>query len=187
MGRREEAIREAEIARRIDPLSLQANVNLGWQHLRAGRLEEALRQFEATDELHSNFWGVHWGLGHYYRRKGEFGKAVEAFLKAVDVGGGYTLPITDLGYTYAVAGRSAEARVMLDRLKKMAENSYVSPYNMATIHVGLGEIDEAFAWLEKAFEKRSRSLAWLNVAEEYDGLRSDPRFNSLSRRIGLPE
>ena len=58
---------------------------------------------------------------------------------------------------------------------------------MATIHVGLGETDEALAWLEKAFEKRCRSLAWLNVAKEYDGLRSDPRFQSLVKRVGLPE
>ena len=171
MARQEEAIREAEAARMIDPLSLAVNVNLGWQYLRAGRLEEALRQFEKTDELRSDFWGVHWGLGHYHRRKGEYDGAIEAFEKAVEVGGGNTLPMTDLGYTYAIAGRPAEAQDMLDRLKTMAEKSYVSPYSMATIHVGLGEIDEAFAWLEKAFESRSRSIVWLKVAREYDGVR----------------
>ena len=81
----------------------------------------------------------------------------------------------------------AEARAMLDRLKKMAESAYVSSYSMATIHTGLGEIDAAFVWLERAFEERSRSLAWLNVADEYDNLRTDPRFISLLRRVGLPE
>ncbi len=57
---------------------------------------------------------------------------------------------------------------------------------MATIHVGLGEHDEAFVWLDKAYEQRSRSLAWLNVADEYDGLRAEPRFQALAQRIGLP-
>ena len=186
MGRQEESIREAEAAQMIDPLSLGINVNLGWQYLRAGRLEQALSQLEKTDELRSGFWGVHWARGHYYRRKGEYDRAIEAFEKAEGAGGGYTLPMTDLGYTYAIAGRSAEAREILDRLKALAEKSYVSPYNMATVHVGLGEIDETFAWLEKAFESRSRSMAWLNVAREYDGLRSDPRFTSLVERVGLP-
>lgn len=187
MNRQEEAIREAKEARALDPLSLNINVNLGWQYLRAGQLEQAQHQFEKTRELRANFWGSHWGLGHYHRQRKAYDKAIKAFEQAVEVGGGHALPITDLGYTYAVAGRSIEARGMLDRLKAMAVKNYVSPYNMATIHVGLGEVDEAFAWLEKAFETRSRSLAWLKVASEYDGLRSDNRFKSLLKRIGLPE
>lgn len=187
MGRQEEAIREAEAARTIDPLSLAINLNLGWQYLRGGRLDRTLSQLETTDELRSGFWGVHWGLGHYHRQKGAYDEAIEAFEKAVEVGGGYTLPMTDLGYTYGIAGRSDEAREILDRLIALAEKSYVSPYNMATVHVGLGEIDEAFASLERAFESRSRSMAWLMVASEYDGLRSDPRFISLVERVGLPQ
>ena len=103
------------------------------------------------------------------------------------MGGGHTLPLTDLGYTYAVAGKPAGARKMLERLEALAEDGYVSPYNMATIHVGLGEIDDAFVWLEKAFAVRSRSMTWLKVANEYDGLHTDPRFVSLLRRVGLPE
>ena len=187
MGRQEEAIREAEAAKLNDPLSLPANVNLAWQYLRAGRLEQAFGQLEKTGELQTDFWGVHWGLGHYYRQLGKNDEAITAFEKAVEVGGGYTLPMTDLGYTYAIAGRSAAAREMLGQLETMAEQSYVSPYNMAIIHVGLGEVDEAFAWLEKAFEARSRSLAWLRVTTELDGLRSDPRFDSLLRRVGLSD
>ncbi len=97
------------------------------------------------------------------------------------------LPLTDLGYTYAISGQPAKARQVLDRHKALAAQSYVSPFNMATIHAGLGEADEAFAWLEKAYSDRSRSMAWLKVNRDFDDLRSDPRFKSLLSRIGLPE
>jgi TolB-like protein/tetratricopeptide (TPR) repeat protein len=187
MGRQEEAIEQAEQAKALDPLSLAVNTNLGWQYLQAGRLEQARQIFEGTAELDPDFWGVHWGLGHYRRQRGEYDEAIAAFQKAIDAGGGHSMPLSALGYAYAISGQPMEARKMLDRLVALAEESYVSPFNMATIHLGLGELDEAFAWLEKAFAERSRSMAWLNVAKEYDGIRADPRFTSLVRRVGLPE
>ncbi len=116
-----------------------------------------------------------------------YDEAIAAFKRAVDARGGHALPMSALGYTFAVAGRPAQARKVLDDLKALSRETYVSPFNMATIYVGLGEKDEAFAWLDKAFEERSRSLVWLNLMKEYDGLRSDPRFESLLRRIGLSE
>jgi len=187
MGRQDEAIREAEAAKGNDPLSLAANVNLGWQYVRANRLEQARQVFEDTAELDPTFWGVHWGLGQYYRRKGNLDEAIEEFRKAIDAGGGHAMPISALGYTYAIAGQPAEAYEMLEKLNALAVESYVSPFNMAIILAGLSEKEEAFAWLEKAYEDRSRSMAWLNVTDELDGLRSDPRFESLTRRIGLPK
>ena len=187
MGRQDDAIIEAEQAKAIDPLSLAVNVNLGWQYLQADRLEQAKQVFESTAELNPNFWSAHWALGHYYRRKGMDDEAIVAFRRAVDARGGHTLPLKALGYTYAISGKSKEARKVLDRLEALSRESYVSPFNMATIFVGLGENDEAFAWLDRAYDERSRSLVWLNVAKEYDGLRTDPRFKSLLRRIGLPE
>lgn len=184
-GRQKEAIREAEEARVYDPLSLAANINLGWQYFQAGQLEQAKQIFERTVELNANFWGVHWGLGHYYRRKGNLAEAIAAFENAIAAGGGHTLPISALGYTYAIAGQPDAAHEMLDKLNALAEQTYVSPFNMAVIHAGLGDKDEAFAWLEKAYAQRSRSMAWLNVTRELDDLRADPRFESLARRVGL--
>jgi TolB-like protein/Flp pilus assembly protein TadD len=187
MGRQDEAIREAEQARIIDPLSLAVNVNLGWQYLQAGRRERAKQVFESTAELNPTFWGVHWGLGHYYRQNGMYENAIAEFRKAIDAKGGHILSLTALGYTYAVSGKTTEARQVLERLKALSQESYVSPFNMATVLVGLNEKDEAFAWLDKAYQERSRSLAWLNVVKEFDGVRSDPRFKTLLRRVGLPE
>ena len=186
MGRQDEAIRVAEEARAIDPLSLAVNVNLGWQYLQTGSLDRARQVFESTRELNPDFWSVHWGLGHYHRRNGDHERAVEAFQTALGAGGGHTLPLTALGHTYAISDRHAQARTVLAELKRMSGNSYVSPYNMAVIHAGLGEVDEAFEWLDRAYEDRSRSMVWLNVADELDPLRADPRFASLVRQVGLP-
>jgi len=184
MGRQQEAIRQAEEAKALDPLSLAANVNLGWQYLRAGRREEARSLFDSTAELAPDFWGVHWGLGHYHRARGDYGAAVVAFQKAVASGGGYALPLTELGYTLAASGQTEAAREVLDRLEALDHEGYVSPFNMALVHAGLGDKEQAFAWLERAFRERSRSMAWLKVARELDGLRSDPRFDELLRRVG---
>ncbi|HSR70915.1 MAG TPA: tetratricopeptide repeat protein, partial [Kiloniellales bacterium] len=115
MGRQDAAIREAEAAKAIDPLSLSVNVNLGWQYLQGGRPEDARRVFESTRELDPTFWGVHWGLGQYHLRRGQFDEAVSAFRDALSAGGGHAMPPTALGYTYALAGRHAEAREMLGR------------------------------------------------------------------------
>ncbi len=76
---------------------------------------------------------------------------------------------------------------MLDRFLALAEASYVAPFNKAAIHVGSGELKEAFAGLEKAFEERLRSMAWLNLAMKYGRVPTDPLFKLLARQVGLPE
>lgn len=187
MGSQEAAIAEARSARALDPLSLPANINLGWQLLKADRLKEGRQIFEATAEFDPDFWGVHWGLGQYYLKSGETEKAVAEFERAIAAGGGHAMPISGLGYAYAVSGQAAKAKEMLDKLADLAKRGYVSPFNMAIIHAGLGNRDEAFSFLEQAYADRSRSMAWLNVTGELDNLRSDPRFGALLRRIGLVE
>jgi TolB-like protein/Tfp pilus assembly protein PilF len=187
MGQREAAIAEARYAREIDPLSLSANVNLGWQLLKAGQLDEGLRTFRDTAELAPDFWGVHWGLGQFHRMSGDYEAAIESLRKAVDAGGGHAMPLSALGYTYALSGRTAEAHEILTQLEDMSDNGYVSPFNMAIIHAGMGNADAAFSYLEQAFSQRSRAMAWLNVTEELGGLRGDARFDSLLKRVGLPQ
>ena len=185
MGQQEAAIGEAESAKELDPLSLAANVNLGWQLLKAGRLEEGKQLFETTAELDPDFWGIHWGLGQYHRLSGDFEAAISEFQKAIAAGGGHAMPLSALGYTYALSGQAAEAEDMLRQLGELSERGYVSAFNMALIYAGTGDRDAAFSSLEKAYADRSRSMAWLNVTAELAPLRSDARFASLLRRVGL--
>jgi hypothetical protein len=87
-----------------------------------------------------------------------------------------------------VSGKRAEAQKTLDYLKELSAHSYVAPYNVAVIYAGLGEKDQAFAWLDRAYQERSYYIGeYLTTDARLDGLHSDPRYAELRRRVGLPE
>ena len=90
-----------------------------------------------------------------------------------------------LGRAYAVSGKRDKAKKVLDELKERATRSYVPPYRIATVYNGLGEKDQAFEWLERAYEERSGSLVFLKVDPMFDNLRSDSRFTALLKKVGL--
>jgi hypothetical protein len=92
-----------------------------------------------------------------------------------------------LAHVYALTGKKDEARAMLNELKLLAQQEYVPADAIALIYAGLGENDEAFAWLEKAYDEHSFSMTWLKVEPSWDSLRSDPRFADLLRRMGLQQ
>jgi TolB-like protein/Tfp pilus assembly protein PilF len=187
LGKRDRAIAEAEQARNLDPLSTEANMNLAWQLHQAGREQEALERLNWTLDLNPGFWGAHWGLGHVLLALGKKEEALGEFRKAVETRGGYCTPLQGLGYARALCGDSKGALEILHTLDGMAAKAYVSPCTQAAIHAGLGDADACFERLERAFELRARSLAWINVAREYEPLRADPRFADLVRRIGIPK
>lgn len=90
-------------------------------------------------------------------------------------------------HAYAASGKTAEAQQVLARLEEMSKVRYVAPYNVALIHVGLGNKDAAFAWLERAYEARSYLLAvYLNTDARLSSLHGDPRYEDLRRRMKLP-
>ncbi len=185
MGRQDEAVNEAEAARTLDPLSRAANINLGWQYLQAERLSDARQVFERATEIYPGHWGVHWGMGQYYLRAGEIEAAIASFELARAAGGGHAMPLSALGFAYAVSGHAERAKDALGKLQELSDETYVSPYQMAVVHAGLGDRDAAFQLLDEAYNMRSRSMAWLNVAPEMKSLRDDPRFDALLQRVGL--
>ena len=97
-----------------------------------------------------------------------------------------TLPRAALGHAYALAGKRAEAQRVLDDLLALSKQRFVSPYDISLVHLGLGEKDKAFEWLQKAVAERVGLLVYLKVDPLFDPLRSDPRFQDLLRRMGLP-
>jgi len=186
MGRHAEALAEIKQAQELDPLSLIISSVAGWILYFDRQDDQAIAQFRKTLELDPNFWVAHWTLGRAYEQKAMFAEAVAEIQKAIDLSEGSPLSLAALGHTYAVSGSQAEAQKVLDKLKESSKQRYISPYSIAAIHAGLGEKDQVFMWLEKAYEERSGWLIWLRAEPISDPLRSDPRFQDLLRRIGLP-
>ena len=112
-----------------------------------------------------------------------FARAMEGSLFAV--ADWHVFAVAALGHTYAVAGKRSEARKILEELKEGSKRENVSPYYIAGMHAGLGEKEQAFEWLEKAYEEREIGL--VKVDPRLDPLRSDPRFQDFLRRMNFPE
>jgi Flp pilus assembly protein TadD len=106
--------------------------------------------------------------------------------QALKLSGDETSFKAELANAYAVAGKTEEAQSILHELTALAAHQYVSPYNFALIYTGLGDKNNAFQWLEKAYDERSVRLINIAVHPRFASLRSDPRFADLVRRIGLP-
>ena len=150
----------------------------------ARRYDEAIATANAALAQDPNFWLMHVTVGRVYEHTGRLNEAIAAYEKARDIDSSIPEILGDLGRAYARAGRRAEAEKILRELAERAQRSYVAPYNVATIYLGLNDKDRAFTWLEKAYQDRSWYLTWLKAAPIFDTLRADPRFADLQRRVG---
>jgi TolB-like protein len=179
MGRYPESITELERAQQLDPLSLPINTDLGQSLYFARRYSEAIEQLRKTLEMGQGFVRAHVILGAAYERQQMYAEAIAALSTARDISGGNHLATGGLGYTLAIAGRRGEALETLRELERHSAQSYVSPYTIALIHMGLGDQDRALEWLWKAYEHRDVWLVWLRVNPRFDPLHRDPRFREL--------
>ena len=133
-------------------------------------------------------WDGHYFLAVGYDGLGQQQDAVSEYQKAVELSHGDTDTIAGLAHAYAAMGKRAEAEKILAQLLKQSQTAYVSPYMIATIYAGLGNKDKAFEFLEKAYQERSPDVPYFLKADlRLDTLRSDPRFQSLLRRLNLPQ
>jgi DNA-binding SARP family transcriptional activator len=185
MGRLEEAFAEVRRAHELEPLSLNINTDFGLLPYLMRQYDRAIDEYREALELDQNFVYTHWKLGLAYEQKAMYEEAVEEFQRAIALSGGSAQALVLLGHTYAASGRRREALKVLDELGELTKRRYFSPYRVAAIHLGLGEQERAFEWLERAYEERDSWLVWLKVDPVLDGLRSDPRFKDLVRRVGL--
>jgi Tfp pilus assembly protein PilF len=126
-------------------------------------------------------------LADAYARTGQKEKAVESLGKALESSGSVTMVRLHAACTYARLGKTAKAREVLEQAKTAWEPDGRSSYWIAAVHTSLGEKDAAFEWLEKAFLERPPFLVWIKVHPLFEGLRDDPRFAALLKRIGIPD
>lgn len=186
VGRHGEAIAELKKGLELDPLSLVINRELGGALSFAGQYDQAIEQFRKTLDIDPSF-PVHRDLAWAYTQKGLYEKAIAEFQKGINLHGEASFKLSGLGYTYAVSGNRRDAQRVLERSKELSQKLYVPATHIAVIYAGLGEKEQAFQWLEKAYNERDEGLIYLNVAPVWGSLRSDPRFHDLVRRVGLPQ
>jgi TolB-like protein/Tfp pilus assembly protein PilF len=186
LGQFDEAIAEARRALELDPLSLVINADLGTTLTNARRYDEAIEQLRKTVEMDPGFYYAHWTLGNALELKGRNDEAIAEYKKAIALNDD-PLPLALLGHLYAKIGRKGEALAILKQLRELRESSkqrYVSPYNLALIHIGLGEKDKAIQLLEETYEERDGyNIAFLKGEPMLDPLRGDPRFEALVQKV----
>jgi adenylate cyclase len=185
-GRIEESLIQSKRALELSPFDILFNIHLGWHYFYARQYDQALEQIEKTVEMDKNFAQTYPWLGLILEQKGRYAEAIAAFQNAIKLfPGGSSIAEAELAHTYAASGNREEAQKIVAELQELAKTKYVSSFQIAAIYTGLGEKDQAFAWLEKAQEERSDGLVNLKAEQRFDSLRSDPRFKDLARRMGL--
>jgi DNA-binding winged helix-turn-helix (wHTH) protein/TolB-like protein len=187
MGRFDEALGEIRKAQALDPTSLLISGDSAETLRLARRYDEAIEENNKSLEMDPNFADAHYGRGLAYSLKGMHEKSVDEMKRAITLSGNNTQIIARLGQVYALAGRRSEAQEIIGRLISESRKRYSSPLEIAMIYAALGERDQAFTWLSKAYDENSTWLIELKVEPAWDNVRSDPRFESLLDRVGLPK
>lgn len=185
-GRVDEAITEVKRALELDPLSLSAHQGVGSIFLLARQYDQAIEQYRNALELDSNYYRAYLWLGWAYEQKGMYEEASRSFLKATMLSEDNPDALAALGRAAALSGKRGKALDVLKQLRELSARSYVSPYDMSLLLLSLGEKEQAFEWLEKAYEERAEWMIYLSVDPRFDSLRAEGRFKDLLRRIGFP-
>lgn len=186
LGRFDEAVAAADRSLALDPMSANTRQNRLFVFYLARRYDEALDQSLETLDLDPGYAGLHYSLGLIYERRGEYDRAIEAFERVStrkhDRG---TTVLAAMGFTHARAGRRARATGILQSLEATARSNYVSSYDLALVHLALGQLDDAAGRLERACEEHASFMPFVSVDARLDELRSDARFRAVVRRLGL--
>src|SRR6266705_854092 len=185
LGQFDEAIGDVKRALELDPLSIVINADVGTILTNARRYDQAIEQLRKTVEMDPGFYYAHWTLGDALELKGRNEEAIAEYKKAIALNDD-PLPPALLGHLYAKIGRKNEALAILKQLRELRESKqrYVSPFNLALIHIGLGQKDQAIQLLEETYEDRDGyNIAFIKVEPMLDPLRGDPRFEALVQKV----
>src|SRR5438034_67565 len=181
-GELKEGLRLVLEAEKLDPISPITSYVATAAYLANDRIDDAITAGQRTLQLDPNYFYLDSNLAAAYRENGNFAEAVALYTKAQEA---THFPSSGLAITYARMGRQIEARKILNQLVQQSQTRYVSAPSVAAVYVAFGEKEEAFRWLERAFEEHSGILQWIAFLPEFRPLRPDPRFPQLLRRIGV--
>ena len=188
LGRADEASAEGRRALELEPFSLRTCFNAGAIYLHSGQYDRAREQGGKCIEMDPNFPGGHMLIAAEAGARGRYEQAAAEFQKAAELGFG-TEATSELGTAYALMGQRDKAQRVLSELLKLSTERYVRRMDIAKVYMGLGEMDRAFEWLEKAYQQREGPLVFLKLTwcRWNPALGRDPRLADLQRRIGLPQ
>ncbi len=184
-GRHEDAIGAARRAIELDPLSLPASATLGQVLVAAGRVDDAIAELRKTLEIEPAFHRAYAILAAAYQSKGMHDEAAAQWQNAMALSGFTPEEVSSFGRAYASSGTAGAWRWRLGRLRDQAQRGYVPPTLLARAHTALGEPDEAFAWLERAFAAHDEFFLRADGEGAFAALRSDPRYLALRDRLAL--
>lgn len=184
MLRHNEALNEIKRAQQLDPMSVRLKRREAWLLHIARRTDEGLAFLLETLKQDQPAEGPHYGLGFMYEAKGMYDEAIRHFQQVIRIDGETTSNLCYLAGSLALAGRKKEALEIVAKLKRSKE--YVSPTELAAVYARLNDTEAALTHLEKAYAEHDPQLQILNVEPYFDRLCSDPRFQNLLRRVGLP-
>ena len=181
----DEALKEMKLAQELDPLSPNIANNVAMMFLLNHDTESAVREWKKVIELDPNFSPAGANLAFAYIKQQRYEEAIAEFQRSVELSGRASLHLSGLGYGYAVSGKREEALHIVRELEERYVKGESNGQYVARVYAGLGDKDQAFAWLEKDFRQRSGLLSIITWWFAFDGLRSDPRYADLVRRMGL--
>jgi len=184
-GRFEASLAESKLALECDPIDLALNTHLGYHYYYARQYIQATDQLQKTLEMEPSFARAHYYLGLVYVQLGRSDKSFIEFQKTTNFSRGQISYKASLGHAYAIFGKRDEALAILDELRKLSEPSYVAAFDIALLYLGLGDKDQAFEWLQRSYLEHEVGILVLKVEPRLDGIRSDPRFTDLLKKVGL--
>jgi TolB-like protein len=183
--RAEEAMKEATKARQLDPVSPFISTLGGAVFFAAGHDEEALEFVNHALELNPEFWLGHLFRAEVYTKQKKYREAIAELDIATEASHGNSDTTSMRAYVWALLGERVKAQAVLDELKKEAAQRYVPPWSISVIFLGLGDLDQAFAWLEKGCDERDPHVTFIADDHRWDSVRADPRFIAIMKRVGL--
>jgi serine/threonine protein kinase/tetratricopeptide (TPR) repeat protein len=182
-GRFTESVREAQLARDLDPLSIISRFSAVWCSYHARRFDEAWTACQETINAEPNNLMMLYGSSFLLSRMGRHDEAIAAAQKCVELMGKASNTLGRLGASQAEAGNIAAAEEVLREMDAIAARRHISPYHLALINCGLGRLETALDLLERAHQTKDAKVLWMGVDQELDPLHGHPRFNDLLRKL----
>jgi serine/threonine-protein kinase len=185
LGKLDEALEEIELAQALDPISSIISRDRAMIFYYRRDFERALDQCDHTIEANPHFSPAYWALGLIQEQRGDFDESAAAFERAIRLSPNSARMRGSLGRTLALAGKKKDALKILGELHDLASKQYVSPFELASVHFALGQVEPGFEWLTRAYQDRCYELVSIRVDPRFDSLRGHPMFVDLWAKLGV--